>query len=242
MVSAGARRDLEPIRFAGVLDALKDGREAGRRKSFHRDGHARRPSRLRGLRCEDRRRHLRNPSESEITMLDKLLRSSSKKEKTDIRDLLDHVRTLKKQSTVWRKAKKSAESLGIVDIDGYFKKDFSSLLDKHAKAYEKVTLLLKPAKSDRDLAAIKRERQTLRAILGKLNEVYMLYKAIVAGGVTTKAKGLLKQDRKAGGGKVLPQDKALELALGAVSNTLLFDFDRDFERSLGDLAPYIRDI
>ena len=175
-------------------------------------------------------------------MLTKLLKSmGSKPEKTDIKHLLTHAKELKKQSSVWRKGKKVAEAEGLADIDSYFRKDLSSLLDKHAKAYEKVAVLLKPAKPDRDIKAIKASSDGLKAVLSKLSTVLQLYKALLANGMTKKARALVKQHGK-DGGKVMPKDDQLKEAIGNLCIVLSFDIEDVVGPALRNLAPYVRGI
>lgn len=173
-------------------------------------------------------------------MLTKLLKSmSSKPEKTDVKHLLTHAKALKKQSSVWRKGKKVAEAEGLADIDSYFRKDLSGLLDRHAKAYEKVAVLLKPVKAERDTKAIKACTDALKAVVSKLNTVLMLYAAMLAGGITKKARALVKQHGK-DGGKVMPKDDQLKEAIGRLGHVITFDIQDVVGPALKALAPYVR--
>lgn len=175
-------------------------------------------------------------------MLTKILKSmSSKPEKTDIRHLLKHAKELRRQSTVWRKGKKAAEAQGLVDIDSYFRKDLSGLLDKFAKSYEKAAVLLKPARQDRDLQAVTASAAGLKAVIAKLNTVLMLYGAMLSGGITKKARDLVKEHGKAGG-KAMPDDDRLKDAIGLLGYVVNFDIKDTIGRALRDLAPYLRGV
>lgn len=173
-------------------------------------------------------------------MLTRLLKSmGSKPEKTDVKHLLTHAKTLKQGSTTWRKAKKQAEKGGLADIDSYFRKDLSGLLDKHAKAYEQVAVLMRPDKADRDVKAIKTGTDKLKAVISKLNTVLEIYTAILAGGLTAKTRAIAKQHIK-GGGKAMPQDDELKDAIGRLCSVITFDVKGDIGKALQGLAPYVR--
>lgn len=173
-------------------------------------------------------------------MLTRLLKSmASKPEKTDVKHLQNYAKNLKKGSAMWRKAKKAAEKQGLADVDTYFRKDFSTLLDKHAKVYEQVVEVLKPAKAERDAKAVQAGNDKLKTAVGKLSPVLDLYVSMLSGGLTSKTRAINKEHGKSGG-KAVPQDAELEQAIGTLNAVLVWDIKEDICKALGGIAPYLR--